>query len=488
MISSKVKQLGKDSITYGVGAVLAKSITVFLLPVYTRIFSVAEFGSIETLIIINNFLGAILVAGMDSAQTYFFYDEKKNGLQAQSAVITALFQWLLIWGSVIVVISLILSPFINSMFFEGELKISHFLIAFAGALFYQILNQSLNVYRLLYRAKSYIFVSLTHSIFSSALILVFIVIFDYGILGYFLGYGIGTFCVAIIGWFNIRHLLDLKILYTNWWPKLLKLGLPLLPTGLAMYFLNTADRWFIIKYHGMAFMGIYSVGAKFAMIMYLGIVTFRKAWWPIAMETLQSSEETQLFRMFSRFYLGIGTAIIIFITAFSPLIIKIFAAPSFYNSFPYVGILAWSALFYGMYMIIVVGIWKKEKTFILPFCVSFAALLNIVLNALLVPIYAGYGAAISTAFSFFIWNIIVLFISEKLWRIGYPIYIFIFQISIGVISSLLILTFYQKGFSLIYIVLITVFSTFILILSSAHRSHYQKISEIVNFKKFIKKS
>jgi O-antigen/teichoic acid export membrane protein len=34
---SRLKQLGKDSLIYGIGGIFAKGVSFFLLPVYTRI-------------------------------------------------------------------------------------------------------------------------------------------------------------------------------------------------------------------------------------------------------------------------------------------------------------------------------------------------------------------------------------------------------------------------------------------------------------------
>jgi len=72
----RLKQLGKDSLIYGIGGVLAKGIGFFLLPVYTRIFTPADYGTIEMLTVLNSFLGSILVMGMDSAQSFYFFEQK----------------------------------------------------------------------------------------------------------------------------------------------------------------------------------------------------------------------------------------------------------------------------------------------------------------------------------------------------------------------------------------------------------------------------
>ena len=74
----RLKQLGKDTLIYGIGGILAKSVSFFLLPIYTRIFTPADYGTIEMLTVISSFLSAIMVMGMDSAQSMYFFKFKKN--------------------------------------------------------------------------------------------------------------------------------------------------------------------------------------------------------------------------------------------------------------------------------------------------------------------------------------------------------------------------------------------------------------------------
>ncbi|MDD5584555.1 MAG: hypothetical protein PHV55_05845, partial [Candidatus Omnitrophica bacterium] len=63
----KILSLAKDSAVYGLGDVLGKSILFLLIPVFTRIFSPQQYGEIETLVMLNNFLGIFLMMGLDAA-------------------------------------------------------------------------------------------------------------------------------------------------------------------------------------------------------------------------------------------------------------------------------------------------------------------------------------------------------------------------------------------------------------------------------------
>lgn len=470
-MKSRLKQLGKDSIVYGLGGIFARGIGFFLLPVYTRLFNPADYGTIMMLVVINSFLGTLLVMGMDSAQSFYFFEQKESGPRAQARVVTAILQWRLTWGMVIVGIGLLLSPLLNTLFFGGQLTWEYFAVAFVGVLFGQLMSQSAEVFRLLYRPWSYLSITLSNTVASAAITIAVVVWLDWGILGFFVGSGIGSVGAALFGWWAIRSYLDWSAWHRDWWPRLVQFGAPLVPAALAMYVLSTADRWFISFYHGQDVLGIYAVGAKFVMLIALAITTYRQAWWPIAMDAIRSADGPQLFRTIGRLYLGLGSAGIVLLTALSPWLVKLFTAPAYHAAYPIIGVLAWHSLFYGFYLISVVGVWKQEKTAWVPIGMGVAALLNIALDAWLVPQFGGLGAAAATSISFFVWNVLSLWISEKLWPIHYPMGIFGVQLGIGVAATVGILFLYSHSQKLWLVALVTTMAVICLVGLAVERKH-----------------
>jgi O-antigen/teichoic acid export membrane protein len=428
---SRLKQLGKDSLIYGIGGVFAKGVSFFLLPIYTRIFTPADYGTIEMLAVISSFLAAILGMGMDSAQSMYFFKHKEEGQAVRAKIVSSILQWRLIWGSAVVTIATLLAPLLNAAFFNGKLSWEYFAIAFVGTLFAQIMSQSAEVMRLLYRPWGYIGITLSQSLLSAALILTAVLVFGQGILGFFLGTAMASIAVAAFGWFRIREYITFKRLHIVWWPQLARFGAPLVPAELAMYFMNTADRWFVQYYHGEEALGIFAVGAKFALLMALAVETFRKAWWPIAMDAMHSEDGPETFRLIARLYMGLGTAAVVILTMLSPWLVRWLTAPAFHDAWPIVGILAWQALFYGFFLIASAGIWKAEKTYLNLYLMGGAAIVGLGLNWLFVPPYGARGAALATAMTFCLWTFASLAASEKLWRVDYPLLRYSLMISLA---------------------------------------------------------
>lgn len=430
---SRLNQLFKDSTIYGVGGALVKSISFFILPIYTRIFTPQEYGSIEMMVVIVSFLIAILTMGMDSAQSYFFSEQKKSGKNKQAILVSAILQWRLISGIFIILLATLASPFFNKYFFNGDFEFIFFAIAFSQALFTTLMNQSVEVLRLLFKPWPYIILNLLLAIFTAILILVLVIIFDLSVLGYFLGSSISSLILVFFGWFLIRDYVNFKKIHYKWWPRLLKFGLPLLPTGIAFYLMSTMDKWFIQYYHGPEILGIYAISAKFAMLIALIVETFRQAWWPIAMDSIHGDDGPKTLRMISRLYTGIGVAAIIILALVSEKLVIIFTTQAYYSAWPVVSILAWQSFFYGFYMIGSIGIWKSEKTIYSMFLMGSASIMNLILNFLLVPKYAALGASISTVTSYLIWITASVIVSERLWEVKHQFHLIIFQVFLGMV-------------------------------------------------------
>ena len=175
------------------------------------------------------------------------------------------------------------------------------------------------------------------------------------------------------------------------------------------------------------------------MLTALAVETFRKAWWPIAMDAMHGEDGPKTFRTIARFYLGFGAAGVVYLTFLSPWLVSTFAAPAYVSAWPIVGILAWQSLFYGFYMVASGGIWKAEKTWLAPIIMAVAAFLNLGLNFLWVPAYGGKGAALATSTTFGFWCILTLIVSQRLWRVPFQFWIMSCQILLGVVLTVWLL-------------------------------------------------
>lgn len=201
-----------------------------------------------------------------------------------------------------------------------------------------------------------------------------------------------------------------------------------------MYVMNTANRWFLVHYHGQEALGIYSVGLRFSLLMVLAVTTFRQAFMPAALEAMNHEDGPKLFEKVAYLAGSLGMAAVIFMTATSKLWLFIFTSPAYHSAFPIVGILSWQSFLYGFYLIASVGIWKSEKTYLAPFNLGIAALINLLFCWYLIPPMGIIGAAIANAIGFLVWNILAIYWSERTWVVVFPKWHLLHQSLVGILG------------------------------------------------------
>ncbi len=228
------------------------------------------------------------------------------------------------------------------------------------------MSQCVEVFRLLYRPWSYIVVIFFNTLLSATLILLFVLFFNQGIYGFFFGTTCSSLILALLGSYLVREYLDFSKWHLQWWSKLFRFGAPLVPASLAFFVLSMADRMFIQHYHGAETLGIYSVGAKLSLVAAIAVETFRKAWWPLAMDTMHSEDGKETFRVIARLFMGVGLAGVVYITFLAPWLVKLMTDSQFHDAYFIVAVLAWASLFYGFILISSAGIWRAEKLILFP--------------------------------------------------------------------------------------------------------------------------
>ena len=471
---SLLKRLANDSFVYGLGGVIANGITFFLLPIYTRIFSPSEYGTIEMLVIISNFISYLLIFGMDTSQSFFFFKYKDKGKIVQGELVSAILQLRLLSGILIVLFATFCSPILNNLLFGGEIKQIYFFITFVGVLFNQVMAQSIDIMRLSFRPWAFLLTSTAKSLLAGGLILIFIFIFDLKILGYFLGITFSTLIVSIFGWLQIKEFWQFKKIQFEYFPRLLKFSAPLFLSGIFEYFIISGDRWFIQYFNGQEQLGIFAVGAKFSLLITLCIQIFSKAWWPIALDIMNSENAENVYKKISRLYCGISCVIIISISFLSPHIIKLFAGPDFYNAWPIIGILSWHAIFNGFANFIsCIGLFKAEKTNLFLPIIFIITIIAFISNLIMVPLLGFTGAALATSFTYFIWMFIITKVSNNFWNISYEYKLLYMNLSIGILGTLL-LTFFRDLFTEGLLIIITISLITFIIKNSTNKAEWIK--------------
>ena len=413
------KKLLSDSAIYGLGAILIKSIAFFTLPIYTRIFSPEQFGMLEMFSTIGGILSILMTIGLDSTQSYYFMEAKNKGTYNTKTITTSIVQLRILLGICVIGIITLFAPFILDFAFNSEVPTKYLLMVSLSVFFANLVSQSLEIFRLIYKPWQYIGLSFLQTILNVSFILYFTYFQKMGIEGYLLGGMIGMSISMIIGWVATRDYRYWTKIEIGFWKDFIKFGLPLVPSGLMIWIMSASDRWFVMNMLGAYETGLYAVAAKFSMLLALAVEIFRKAWWPIAMDMLHKEEGKVFFRNVSLWYIIGGTIGAIILTIISPYLVDYLTTESYKDSWKLVGILCWGSVFYGFYLLSGLGIFHSKKTYLTIYIYGSGAILNLILNYFFIPTLGLLGAALATILSLLFANIVGMIVSNRFYRIDW---------------------------------------------------------------------
>jgi len=205
----------------------------------------------------------------------------------------------------------------------------------------------------------------------------------------------------------------------------LRFGLPYIPATLAVVIMDVIDRFILKAIKGDAVVGIYHAGYKLGMFMALVVAAFRFAWHPFFLSTAKDPQAKAVFAKVLTYFMLACSFVYLGITLFIDDLVRIRIGSGFLFGEDYwagtavVSIVMLAYMLYGVYLNFLVGVYLEKKTKYLPFITGLAALINIVGNFALIPVFGMLGAAWTTVASYLSMAIALYLVSRKLYPVQY---------------------------------------------------------------------
>jgi O-antigen/teichoic acid export membrane protein len=397
-VLTEVRTAVRHGIVYGLGSVLAKAIGFLMLPFYTRYLSPADYGVLEILDLGMSLIGMVLHMGVAPALLRA-YGTAQTADEKRQAVSTA-FIFVSATGLVTLGIGLAFISDASAMLFGPELPARYLLISFTAFIFSYITSLPRTYLRALEASGTFTSVETVSLVVMLGLNIYFIAFLKIGLVGILLSSLIvGTIqMVVLCAWmlrrvgitFHSRHM-----------RRMASFGLPLVLSNLAVFTLNFSDRFFLQHMQSLEAVGIYSVGYKFAfMINYLLVQPFY-VMWQTRMYAIHANPQyraifSHMFALYSMLLLYAALAL----SALSPEIVTVMVGSRFAATDDVIPIVAFAYVFYGVGYYVQVGMFLGGKTGWIGGVSAVTAVLNIVLNYVLIFNYGLLGAAWATIISF----------------------------------------------------------------------------------------
>ncbi len=463
-VETHYKKVTKNTLWLTIGTFGSKSISFFLLPIFTRVLTREIYGKIDFFSTTLNLSVLILSFGIGSAVFKFVTMEDKEDSEVLS---TAFFS-----SIVSLCILLLAYPFLSLYQSFREIG-AYFVILF----YLNILNAIIRSYirakeKLHLFALSDILKTVSYGVFG----IIFIAVLKQGLEGYFkaLTISVVTGIFILILTSNTFKLISLKNISFSTYRDMMKFSIPLLPSSISWWIMNVSDRYLITYYLGFEALGVYSVSCRFYSLFTLIVSIFTQAWAITALKVFKTEDRdhfyTRVFSYMSTFYMLI---ILSFSIVMKP-VVFVMVGERYHISWEYLPFLLLSVLFLSYANFYGVGYLASGETKRAVWVSVTGAVVNFGINVLFIPFIGIQAAALSTMLAYFTLWFIRIFQMKKYFTIS--VNWFLFTLKNTLVGVSLFLPFVENSISLLFQLLC--FSLFLILSLKDIRRMFGFFSEL----------
>ncbi len=401
---SKYTRLLTNTAVFTVGKLLSKLLVFFMVSLYTAYLTREEFSTAELITGIANLLIPLACAGI--TEGIFRSAAAKTG--DKEAFFT---NGLAVYG-VGSVIFLALSPLLGFLpFFEGSLWLIATYVVVANL--HSVVSQYLCAVG---RTKLFAGQGILNTAIVIGLNILFLPVLGLGVTGY-----VGSIILADL--LTTVFLILVTRLWRSVKPRsisweiirtMLKFCLPLVPTTLFWWITGVSDRFMVERMCSADLNGLYTAAYKVPNLLIYAISIFDSAW-----KLSVSSEEdpaacaafySRVWRVYTTLaFLGGGGLVIL-----SRFLAHILFATQFEAAWVYIPTLTFATVFTALCTFLGSVYFTSKKTMGSMLTALVGAVLNILLNLLLIPRYGAMGASAATFASYFAVCILRLITARRL--------------------------------------------------------------------------
>ncbi len=430
---SALKQFFKDTIIYGIAAVLPRAINIILVKLHTSKLTAEKYAVNTDYYVYAAYFNALLTYGMETAFFRFFSKEKDKGKVVSTSFLslaTTTFLFLV----AMVIFSAEISDFFgfkNPLFFKlliwttvldtmvvipyAYLRVTNRPIRFT---LYKVLNILIfaffNLFFLWFvpyaMQKNIALPAWIISSYQNNPTVIFI--FIAGTIA-----SATTFLLLLPTLFKFKIQFNFELL-----KKMLRYAFPILIAGLAYVTNENLDKLLLGDMIGEQQMGIYAACYKLGVFMTLFIMAFRLGAEPFFFNHSEEKNATQTYAKILNWFIIAGAFFMIFIVAFIDIFASILlGSDEYFEALMIVPIILLANLLLGVYHNL--AIWYKltDKTRFGMYFSIIGAIITIVLNVIMIPKIGFMASAWATLTAYGVMMLLSYFIGKKYYPVPYNI-------------------------------------------------------------------
>ncbi|ADC66051.1 polysaccharide biosynthesis protein [Ferroglobus placidus DSM 10642] len=390
---STARRVAKNTLVMVFGEIGAKVFTVSYTILLARHLLVEGFGVLSFFLALTGVLRLFTDVG--------FFELTIREVARNKAVAKKFFSNLLLLKSIIVVV--VFGAFFLYLFFANypqEAKLLAYLLGLAVAI-----DSLASIFRSIFQGlEEMIYISLGKILRSATLLsgTVVLVLFNFGLVEFGVLYLIAnaisfTFLISAL----VKKIMLERISFEfdkSFWKMVFREGIPFWAATAFVVILNDTDKIMLYAMVGERAVGFYSAAYRMVFALNFLPLMFIAALYPVTSRlfTKSTASLVKTSEISFKFVLVVGLFIVVTLSGFSETLILTIFGEEFSSSAEPLKILAWSQLF--LYFNVVLGnlFRSADMQIIKTYQVAAAAILNVFLNFLLIPIWSFVGASFAT--------------------------------------------------------------------------------------------
>jgi O-antigen/teichoic acid export membrane protein len=388
----------------GLTAVVTPLITLsnlILLPILTRNLAIADYGAWALIMVTIGLLPWLVTLGLPSAMTRFLAatTDKSDIREAfYSMGLISLLVSFVVCGVLLVFVQQIAAGAFQSDNTVALLLIPNILLA--CMLFY--VEQYFVTFQ---QIKTYSFLSVFNAYLNTALIAYF-VISGHGIEGAVTALLIQQSVVFAVMLYLIIRQIGVAVPKFRHMRQYLTFGLPLIPSNLSGWVVNSSDRYLIALFLGTAAVGYYSPGYSLGSMLFMVSAPLVTLLPPVLSKHYDDDEMADVRTILTysfKYYVGVALPCVFALSVLSkPLLLLLTTQQIATNGYLVTPLVAAGTALVGAIPIVEMALALKKRTAVIGTIWILCAVLNFGLNLVLIPYLGLVGAALTTFLAFLI--------------------------------------------------------------------------------------
>ncbi len=396
------KRIAKDLLTYLPAKALPALAAFLTVPIYTHLFSPAEFGNYVLAVGVSEFMLLVVIEGFSLGAIRFYSTyQRRSNLSSYFGVV---------FGSVgiITLASTIVSASILITIHSAIPSNLYSLLWAALALFSvsALFTTLTDVLRGQEKGLWYSIFLVSSSFGGIVFGLIFVLVFETNIVGLIWGQALGLFLPIIpLIWFTTRSVAGSPAQFNRSdFRQIWTFALPFVIANIAFWMLTISDRYIVELFRGSYEVGLYAVASKISsrsiqllvsLFILVPVPIVSRLW----EERGQQATEDALTAFTRMFLLMIVPAVVGLSVVAAPLV-RILADDAYYEGYQAIWLVALASMALGLSELGRLGCLVTNHTHLIARNQCIMAITGLALNFILIPIFGFMGAAISAVVVF----------------------------------------------------------------------------------------